>query len=196
MTARTELPAALITPHNIEAGSLSVDYASGQVADEIVMTYIDASDDWQPREVRRRTVDQSLPVRRSATSFLRGVTSFRQAAEEANLAAARQSLHKRAISWIMNLEALSFKAQLDGLGVAFTDHRRSDRPYHRRLARPTGSGPRYQDRPQGGAAGQAARRQAPSVRCRTGEVRLVQADRSAAGGGGRSVDRRLPVAAV
>ena len=100
------VPSAYISAENIIAGSLSVSYVSGPLADEIIYTFIDPDFDWQPSEVRRQ-VDPDSPVTRSVKAFLRGVTNRRQAAEECNLAAARQSLQRRVISWTMTLEALA-----------------------------------------------------------------------------------------
>ena len=97
---------ALITPANIIAGSLRVDYADGHLADEVVVRYIDPDFDWQYATLRRLGNGVSSPSR-TATVTLEGVTQREQAKQETNLIAARQQYHRRRISWEMGPEGLT-----------------------------------------------------------------------------------------
>ena len=98
---------ALIAPGNIVAGSFAVEYASGSVADEIAMRYIEPDLDWQYNTLRRRVPGASGPPASTATLTLHGVTSRTQAAVECNLQAARQLYHRRRFAWEMAAEGLS-----------------------------------------------------------------------------------------
>ena len=100
---------ALITPENIVAGSLEVDWAAARGAEEIVCRYTEPDLDWQQNTVRR-----TLPGLEGTPSFaaaltLPGVTSAVQAAVECNLQAARQVYHRRRVSWEMGPEGLGIR---------------------------------------------------------------------------------------
>ena len=91
-------PTALVSPSSIVAGSFGIDYPAGQVVDEVVCSYIDPALDWQVSEVRRTRPGITTPAT-STSITLRGVTDRTQAAKEANLAAARQTYHRRRLAW-------------------------------------------------------------------------------------------------
>ena len=110
-------PSAYISAGNVIAGSMSVDYAAGKTADEIVCKYIDPDFDWQVNEVRR-TRPGATAVSRTANVTLGGVTSASQAAKECNLLTARQIYHKRRLSWEMTLEGMA----LSRGDVAYMSH--------------------------------------------------------------------------
>ena len=99
-------PTAMITPGNIIAGSLEVNYADGRLADEIVVRYLDPDFDWQPAELRRLKTGVTAPSR-TATVTLTGIVSREQAKKETNLIAARQEHHRRRITWEMGPEGLT-----------------------------------------------------------------------------------------
>lgn len=99
-------PTAMITPGNIIAGTMEVNYADGRLADEIVVRYIDPDFDWQPAELRRLKAGVTAPSR-TATVTLQGIVSREQAKEETNLIAARQKYHRRRITWEMGPEGLT-----------------------------------------------------------------------------------------
>ncbi len=99
-------PTAMITPGNIIAGTMEVNYADGRLADEIVVRYIDPDFDWQPAELRRLKAGVTAPSR-TATVTLQGIVSRAQAKEETNLIAARQKYHRRRITWEMGPEGLT-----------------------------------------------------------------------------------------
>ena len=99
-------PTAMITPGNIIAGTLEVNYADGRLADEIVVRYLDPDFDWQPAELRRLKAGVTAPSR-TATVTLTGIVSREQAKEETNLIAARQEHHRRRITWEMGPEGLT-----------------------------------------------------------------------------------------
>lgn len=97
----------LITPDNVIAGTLGVDWTgAAQIAQEVVSRYDDADDDYRPGEARRLMTGVTQPTR-TAEVTLHGVTSARQAARETNLMAAAQLYRRRAISWRMPLEGLA-----------------------------------------------------------------------------------------
>ena len=93
-------PSAAITPARVLAGSVSVRWASGEVAEEIVARYIDAEDGWERREVRRLMPGVTAPAYTAAVD-LPGTTDRAQAASECALQAARQLYHRRRIAWAM-----------------------------------------------------------------------------------------------
>ena len=93
----------LITPANVLAGTFSVEYPDGRLADEIVVRYVDPQFDWQYAELRRLGAGVSAPTR-TATVTLTGITDRNQAREETNLIAARQQYHRRRLTWEMGPE--------------------------------------------------------------------------------------------
>ena len=99
-------PTAMITPGNIIAGSLEVNYADGRLADEVVVRYLDPDFDWQPAELRRLKTGVTAPSR-TATVTLTGIVNREQAKEETNLIAARQEHHRRRVTWEMGPEGLT-----------------------------------------------------------------------------------------
>ena len=99
-------PTAMITPGNIIAGTLEVNYADGRLADEIVVRYLDPDFDWQPAELRRLKTGVTAPSR-TATVTLTGIVNREQAKQETNLIAARQEHHRRRITWEMGPEGLT-----------------------------------------------------------------------------------------
>ena len=99
-------PTAMITPGNIIAGTLEVNYADGRLADEIVVRYLDPDFDWQPAELRRLKTGVTAPSR-TATVTLQGIVNRAQAMKETNLIAARQEHHRRRITWEMGPEGLT-----------------------------------------------------------------------------------------
>ena len=104
--AADRAPSAVITPGRIVAGSLVSEWASGPLAEEIVVRYIDPDADWQYVPVRRKMPGVATPAY-TATVTARGVTSRAQAAVIANLQAARQLYHRRRIVWEMGRGAAS-----------------------------------------------------------------------------------------
>ena len=99
-------PTAMITPGNIIAGTLEVNYADGRLADEVVVRYLDPDFDWQPAELRRLKTGVTAPAR-TATVTLTGIVSREQAKKETNLIAARQEHHRRRVAWEMGPEGLT-----------------------------------------------------------------------------------------
>ncbi len=99
---------ALVTPGNIVAGSLRIDWAAAKGAAEIAVRYIEPDLDWQWNTLRR-TVPGATAPGTVATVTLPGVTSARQAAAECNLQAARQVYHRRRIRWEMGPEGLAIQ---------------------------------------------------------------------------------------
>jgi len=102
---------AVITPANVITGSLSIVYDNENLADEIIVTYLDRDSDWQQNTLRRRvpisfteTPDNTESGEFPVTVNLEGVTSGEQAAKECNRMAAAQFYHQRQVSWEMGDE--------------------------------------------------------------------------------------------
>ena len=96
---------ATFGPANIVAGSFRVSYASGQMADEVIVTFANAAKNWEADSVRKvvpGAVNPSNPV----TLDFAGCTSADMAGREANLLAAAQHLLRRKISWETDQEGL------------------------------------------------------------------------------------------
>ncbi len=99
--------AGMITPGNVVAGSMQVDWAgAGQLAQEFVGRYTDAASGWREAEVRRLMPGVSSPTR-AAEVALHGVTRAEHAAREVNMLASAQLHRRRAIKWRMSLEGLA-----------------------------------------------------------------------------------------
>ena len=97
---------ALITPANVVAGSVSVEYQAGEVADEVVARWISPALDWQYDTVRRLAPGVTTPAS-TVTVTLDGVTTPRHAARACNLLAASQGYHRRRLRWTMGPGALT-----------------------------------------------------------------------------------------
>ena len=100
------LPSAMITPGNILAGTLEIDYAAGRKVDEVAVRYLSPALDWQYATLRRRAAGITAPEH-SVTQTLPGVTTDRQAAMSANLLLAAQTWRRRRIRWQMGPAALT-----------------------------------------------------------------------------------------
>ena len=92
---------AVVTPGNIVAGSVRVEYPGSQTAEEIAARFVDPDADWDWSTIRRLAPGVTGPPRSTATLTLEGIASRRQAAIECNLQAARQVHHRRKIRWRM-----------------------------------------------------------------------------------------------
>lgn len=93
--------ASSITPARVLAGSASIQWASGEVAEEIVARYIDADAGWERSEIRRTMPGVDGAPAYTATVDLAGTTRRDQARREVNLQAARQIYRRRRIAWAM-----------------------------------------------------------------------------------------------
>ena len=99
-------PSFAVTPGRIVAGSMETDWASGAIADEVVMRYIDPRRDWTVKEVRRLAPGVTVPERTSVIDGV-GITSVEQASYLAGLQAASQAVHRRHMTWEMGRAALA-----------------------------------------------------------------------------------------
>jgi hypothetical protein len=89
--------------NNIKQGSFQVEYVTENLADEVVVTFINPSLDWKPDTVRVSVPGADNP-KNSASVQILGITSSTQAAREANLLASRQYYHRRKITWQTDAE--------------------------------------------------------------------------------------------
>lgn len=88
---------------NIARGSFNVGYLSENLADEIVVRFVDASRDWQQQEVRV-TVPGTANPERTSTIDLMGCTNAAMAGKFANVVAAQQYYRRRTVSWETDFE--------------------------------------------------------------------------------------------
>ena len=102
------VPSNLITPGRIIENSLRVDWVSGEVAEEVVVNYIDPAADWQRRSVRRNMPGIVTPAY-TATLNPPGITDSELAAVFCNLFAARQLYFRRRIGWLAGPEASRYR---------------------------------------------------------------------------------------
>lgn len=88
---------------NIARGSFSVEYLSENLADEIVVSYVDADRDWQVQQVRASVPNVTSPDR-TTTIDLMGCTNATLAGKFANVVAAQQYYRRRTVSWETDFE--------------------------------------------------------------------------------------------
>ncbi len=93
---------AIITPDNIIAGSLSIDWENQDLADEIVGEFIDRDSDFQRNELRRYVPNSGTNGEFPVTVFLQGITDGEHAAKEINRMAGAQFYHTRSLTWAMD----------------------------------------------------------------------------------------------
>ncbi len=96
---------ATFGPANILAGTFRVSYASGQMADEVIINFANAAKNWEADSVRKVVPGVINPGNPVTLDFV-GCTSADQAGREANLLAAAQQLLRRKISWETDQEGL------------------------------------------------------------------------------------------
>lgn len=96
---------ATFGPANIRAGSFKVSYASGKMADEVIVNFANRDKDWAADSVRKvvpGVTDPSNPV----TLDFAGCDNADMAGREANLLAAQQLLLRRRVEWETDDEGL------------------------------------------------------------------------------------------
>ena len=102
------VPSGLVTPANVVKGSFRYQYAQGEIADEVIVRYIEPDLDWQYNSVRRTRPGLVGTPQSSVTVTAKGVTQREQAAVECNLQTARQQYHRRRLTWEMGREGRSY----------------------------------------------------------------------------------------
>lgn len=88
---------------NIIKGSFTVTYITENLAEEIIVRYINPNKDWQQDEVRVNVPNIDNPLR-SSTVDLFGCTSQTMAGKFANYLAAQQYYRRRRITWDCDFE--------------------------------------------------------------------------------------------
>jgi Putative phage tail protein len=91
---------------NIIKGSFEVSYITEQLAEEIIVRFMNPAKDWTQDEVRVLVPGVTTPTRTS-TIDLFGCTSVSMAGKFANYLAAQQKYRKRRISWDADFEGLT-----------------------------------------------------------------------------------------
>ncbi|HFD81042.1 MAG TPA: hypothetical protein ENK05_11740 [Gammaproteobacteria bacterium] len=91
--------------NNIRRSTFSVDYASRDLADEIVLRFINPAIEWQQDTVRATVPGVTNPTRPVELEIM-GITSKDQAGREANLIAATHSHRRRRITWETDFEGM------------------------------------------------------------------------------------------
>lgn len=101
--ARNQTPVAAFGMSNIIKGSFEVRYLTEQLADEIIVRFVDPENDWNQSEVRVVVPGVETPVR-STTIDVLGCTSRSMAGKFANYTAAQQYYRRRRITWDCDFE--------------------------------------------------------------------------------------------
>lgn len=96
--ARSASPVASFGMSNIIKGSFNVSYVTEQLAEEIVVRYVDPDNEWNQSEVRTTVPGITNPIR-TGTVDLWGCTNTNMAGKFANYLAAQQYYRRRRISW-------------------------------------------------------------------------------------------------
>lgn len=99
-------PVAAFGMSNIIKGSFSVQYVTENLADEIVVSFVDASRDWQQQQVRTTSPGITTPTRTSTVELM-GCTNAAMAGKFANYLAAQQVYRKRMITWESDFEGFT-----------------------------------------------------------------------------------------
>lgn len=100
---RNQSPVAAFGMSNIIKGSFEVSYITEQIADEIIVNYVDADSNWETTEVRKKIPGVTNPIRPSSVNLF-GCTNKAMAGKFANYLAAQQYYRKRRISWQTDFE--------------------------------------------------------------------------------------------
>jgi hypothetical protein len=103
---KNDSPVAAFGMANIIKGSFSVQYITENLADEIIVSFVDADRDWQQDQVRV-TVPGVVNPQRPSTVEMMGCTSAAMAGKFANYLAAQQVYRKRQISWEADFEGFT-----------------------------------------------------------------------------------------
>lgn len=90
---------------NIRRGTFNVEYLTGRLADEIVLTFVNPDLGWQQDTVRATVPGVASPVRQAQVQLF-GCASKAMAGAEANLLAAQQAYRRRRVSWETDMEGL------------------------------------------------------------------------------------------
>ncbi|CAG23145.1 host specificity protein J [Photobacterium profundum] len=98
-------PVAVFGPANIKAGTFSIDYISGKLADEFIINFKNAANNWQADSVRATVGGIQNPDNPVEMDFI-GCTDKDQAGKEASLLAASQQHFKRRTHWETDVEGL------------------------------------------------------------------------------------------
>lgn len=101
--ARNQTPVAAFGMSNIIKGSFEVRYLTEQLADEIIVRFVDPDKDWNQSEVRVVVPGVTTPVRSTTVDIL-GCTSRAMAGKFANYVAAQQFYRRRRITWDCDFE--------------------------------------------------------------------------------------------
>lgn len=101
--ARNKTPTAAFGMSNIIKGSFEVRYLTEQLADEIVVRYVNPTKDWAQDEVRVVVPEVTNPLR-STTIDILGCTNTAMAGKFANYMAAQQYYRRRRITWDCDFE--------------------------------------------------------------------------------------------
>lgn len=101
--SRNASPVAAFGMSNILKGSFTISYITEQLAEEIIVRYINPDKDWSQDEVRVLVLGITNP-QRSSTIDVFGCTSKSMAGKFANYVAAQQYYRRRRITWDCDFE--------------------------------------------------------------------------------------------
>lgn len=101
--ARNATPVAAFGMSNIIRGSFEVSYITEQLAEEIIVRYVNPAKDWTQDEVRVTVPGVSTPTRTSTVDLF-GCANTSMAGKFANYLAAQQYYRKRRVKWECDFE--------------------------------------------------------------------------------------------
>ena len=101
--ARNQSPVAAFGMSNIIKNSFEIRYITEQLADEIVVRYVNPDNDWKQDEVRVVVQGVDNPVRTTTVDIF-GCTNTTMAGKFANYLAAQQYYRRRRITWDCDFE--------------------------------------------------------------------------------------------
>ncbi|MDM8356679.1 host specificity factor TipJ family phage tail protein [Pandoraea communis] len=101
--APNQPPIMQFGPFNIKRDSFQVEYNTQNLADEIVVNFINPAKGWTTDQVRAKSPNVTAPSNPVTLDFT-GCTSATLAGRKANLMAAAQYYHRRKMTWVSDLE--------------------------------------------------------------------------------------------
>ena len=101
--SRNAAPVAAFGMSNILRGSFSVNYITEQLAEEVIVTYVNPANNWVQDQVRVNVPGVTSPARSSSINLL-GCTNSAMAGKFANYIAAQQYYRTRRIQWDCDFE--------------------------------------------------------------------------------------------
>lgn len=101
--AADQAPVMQFGPFNIKRDSFQIEYNTQNLADEIIINFVNPDKNWQTDQVRAKPPNVTAPSNPVSLNFI-GCTNVALAGRKANLMAAAQYYRRRKITWVSDLE--------------------------------------------------------------------------------------------